>query len=431
MSEIAIKVSNLSKRYRIGLKEEIHDTFVSSLTAWLKSPISNYRRVHNLSSFSVNGESDDSDDIIWALKNVSLNVKRGEVIGIIGDNGAGKTTLLKILSRITEPTSGYAEINGSVASLLEVGTGFHPELTGRENLYLNGAILGMKRDEINRKFDEIVDFSGVDKFIDTPVKRYSSGMRVRLAFSVAAHLESEILLVDEVLAVGDIDFQNKCIKKMDSLSHEGRTVLLVSHNMSSIQRLCEKALLMRGGKIFKSGKTRKMISTYYDSIGLNESKFIINKKSRDQTKRAFICNIELFDYKGISTAVFNRANPFQVKVEYEVIKPTNNLSVVFSLWAMGNVMVCKSFNIDNEKSVRENYDPGTYVSKVEFPGKMLNFGIYTFDIMLRSGRNTLFFSEKLNFTLTDSSSLPSTARTPKFSDKILLSLPLKWHTEKI
>jgi len=428
VSEIAIKVSNLSKRYRIGLKEEVHDTFMGSIASWLRSPVSNYRRVHNLASFSTKGES---DDIIWALNTVSFNVKRGEVIGIIGANGAGKTTLLKILSRITEPTSGQAIINGNVASLLEVGTGFHPELTGRENLFLNGAVLGMNRNEINRKFDEIVDFSGVEKFIDTPVKRYSSGMRVRLAFSVAAHLEPEILLVDEVLAVGDIDFQNKCIKKMDSLSHEGRTVLLVSHNMSSIQRLCVKVLLMRNGKIFKSGNTREMISTYYDSIGLNEFKFIINKKPADHTKRAFIRKIELFDHKGIPTAVFNRAYPFRVKIEYEVIKPTNNLAVVFSLWAMGNISVCKSFNIDNEENIREKYGPGIYVSKVEFPGKMLNFGIYSFNILLRSGRTLLAFSEKLNFTLTDSSSLPSTARTPKFSDKILLSLPLKWHTEKI
>lgn len=247
MSEISIVVNNLSKRYRIGLKEEIYDTFVSSAISWLKSPVSNYRRVHSLSSFSDNGEG---DDVIWALKDVSFNVKRGEVLGIIGKNGAGKSTLLKILCRITEPTSGNAKVFGKIASLLEVGTGFHPELTGRDNVYLNGTILGMKRKEINKKFDEIVSFSGIEKFIETPVKRYSSGMRVRLAFAVAAHLDPEILLIDEVLAVGDSEFQEKCLGKMKEISEfEGRSVIYVSHNMASIQQLCDKCLILDKGNL--------------------------------------------------------------------------------------------------------------------------------------------------------------------------------------
>lgn len=211
MSDIAILVENLSKRYRIGVADEQHDTLVGATLGAIRNPARNFQRLRQLTRFR-NGSEEDPNTI-WALKNVSFEVKRGEVVGVIGRNGAGKSTLLKILSRITHPTSGRVELHGRVSSLLEVGTGFHPELTGRENVYLNGTILGMRKVEIDRKFDEIVDFSGVEKFIDTPVKRYSSGMRVRLAFSVAAYLEPEILLIDEVLAVGDIGFQQKCLGK--------------------------------------------------------------------------------------------------------------------------------------------------------------------------------------------------------------------------
>nr|MBC8179600.1 ABC transporter ATP-binding protein [candidate division KSB1 bacterium] len=259
MSNIAIKVENLSKRYRIGLKEELNDTFFATLSSWVKFPLSNFRRLQKLSNFN---ESNDSEDIIWALKDISFELNQGEVLGIIGKNGAGKSTLLKILCRITEPSSGKASINGRVASLLEVGTGFHPELTGRENVFLNGAILGMTKTEIERKFDEIVDFSGVEKFIDTPVKRYSSGMRVRLAFAVAAQLEPEILLIDEVLAVGDIAFQKKCLGKMESVSKSGRTVFFVSHNMAAVSSICSKAILLEQGRLVELGDTDQIIAQY-------------------------------------------------------------------------------------------------------------------------------------------------------------------------
>ena len=260
MSDIAIKVENLSKRYRIGLKEETKDTFVGAMGSILKSPLSNLKRLKKLTQFS--NDNQDHDDIIWALKDVSFEVKRGEVIGIIGANGAGKSTLLKILAQITHPTSGRVELNGRVASLLEVGTGFHPELTGRENIYLNGTILGMTKKEIDRKLDEIIDFSGVEKFIDTPVKRYSSGMRVRLAFSVAAHLDPEILLIDEVLAVGDAEFQKKCLGKMDEVARGGRTVLFVSHNMGAIGQLCNKSILIQFGKKIAEDSSEKVINNY-------------------------------------------------------------------------------------------------------------------------------------------------------------------------
>lgn len=219
MSDIAVKITGISKAYRIGQNVRENDTFLATLMSGIKAPLSNFRKLRNLSNIK---EDDRSDDIIWALRDVSDTIKHGEVLGIIGKNGAGKSTLLKVISNITEPTSGKVEIFGRVASLLEVGTGFNPELTGRENIYLNGTILGMTKKEVDSKFDEIVSFSGVNKFIDTPVKRYSSGMKVRLAFAVAAHLEPEILIVDEVLAVGDAEFQKKCLGKMESITSEGK-----------------------------------------------------------------------------------------------------------------------------------------------------------------------------------------------------------------
>ncbi|WP_425639476.1 ABC transporter ATP-binding protein [Algoriphagus yeomjeoni] len=253
-----IKVENLSKRYRLGLKEKQAETLVGQVGNLIKSPWQNLKRLRELSRFGVEDES-----VFWALKDINFEVKEGEVLGIIGKNGAGKSTLLKILSQITDPTYGKIEIHGRVASLLEVGTGFHPELSGRENIYMNGTILGMTRREIDSKLDEIIDFSGVEKFIDTAVKFYSSGMKVRLGFSVAAHLEPEILIVDEVLAVGDYEFQKKCLGKIEDVStSQGRTVLLVSHNMGAIKSICKKGLLMQNGGVQIIGDTDLVISEY-------------------------------------------------------------------------------------------------------------------------------------------------------------------------
>src|SRR5512138_1711367 len=229
MENLAISVRDLGKQYRIGGRQERHETFMAAVTAAMASPLRRLRRI---------GKPVPEEQIFWALRNVSFELNRGEVLGIIGRNGAGKSTMLKLLSRITEPTEGRMEIHGRLGSLLEVGTGFHPELTGRENIFLNGTILGMKRREVGRKFDEIVEFSGVEQFLDTPVKRYSSGMYVRLAFSVAAHLDPEVMIVDEVLAVGDAEFQKKCLGKMQSVAQSGRTVFFVSHNMQTVSQLC-------------------------------------------------------------------------------------------------------------------------------------------------------------------------------------------------
>jgi lipopolysaccharide transport system ATP-binding protein len=250
MSDIAIRVEGLSKRYRIG-KRERYRTLRETFTDALAAPVRRLRATPN-----------GPDESIWALKDVSFEIPRGAVVGVIGRNGAGKSTLLKILSRITEPTEGYAEVRGRVGSLLEVGTGFHGELTGRENIYLNGAILGMKKAEIERKFDEIVAFAEVEKFIDTPVKHYSSGMYVRLAFAVAAHLEPEIMIVDEVLAVGDQRFQEKCLNRMDEVSRLGRTIIFVSHSMPSIQRLCERVIVLQNGAISMDALTPLAVAEY-------------------------------------------------------------------------------------------------------------------------------------------------------------------------
>ena len=263
MSDTVIAAENVTKRYLIGQAEQRHETLIGSAISALMSPIRNARNIARLDASRVTG---DAANILWALDGVSFAVKRGEVLGIIGRNGAGKSTLLKILSRITEPTSGWVGINGRVASFLEVGTGFHPELTGRDNIYMNGTLLGMTKREIDRKFDEIVDFSGVERFLDTPVKRYSSGMQVRLAFAVAAHLEPDILIVDEVLAVGDYEFQKKCMKKMEDVSAgNGRTILFVSHNISAISSLTSKCIYLKNGRIQCQGQTEQIVRAYLDS----------------------------------------------------------------------------------------------------------------------------------------------------------------------
>jgi lipopolysaccharide transport system ATP-binding protein len=297
MSNSVIKVSNLSKRYRLGLKEKQAKTLAGQMANMIKAPWENLKRLREMSRFGVEDES-----VFWALKDVNFEVKEGEVLGIIGKNGAGKSTLLKILSQITEPTSGRIKIHGRVASLLEVGTGFHPELSGRENIYMNGTILGMTRREIDSKLDEIVDFSGIEKFLDTPVKFYSSGMKVRLGFSVAAHLEPEILIIDEVLAVGDFEFQKKCLGKMEDVSrNQGRTVLFVSHDLVAVKNLCTKAILLDSGIILGNGDVSKTID-FYLSRAVTSSQLIDRNENKD---------IFLQSFKIISEA--QTGSPFEVE----------------------------------------------------------------------------------------------------------------------
>jgi lipopolysaccharide transport system ATP-binding protein len=263
-----ITIDNLGKLYHIGKRERQNETVFETLKTWAITPWQNFKNLRQLNQWPVDQVSENT---IWALKNVSLQVQEGDILGIIGRNGAGKSTLLKILSRITRPTRGRIEIDGRISSLLEVGTGFHRDLTGRENIYLNGVLLGMKKHQVDKKFDAIVSFAQVEPFIDTPVKRYSSGMKVRLAFGVAAHLEPEILIVDEVLAVGDAAFQAKCLGKMSSVSKQGRTVIFVSHNMAAIRQLCSKAIVLRNGQLVAKGQTDEMIDWYLSSLDSSET----------------------------------------------------------------------------------------------------------------------------------------------------------------
>jgi len=311
MSEAVIKIDNLSKRYMIGRQGEKGDGLRHVLERAARAPFSMFK------SKASRGSATTQE--FWATKNVSLEIHAGEMVGIIGRNGAGKSTLLKLLSRITEPTSGSIRIRGRVASLLEVGTGFHPELTGRENIFLNGAILGMSRVEIKRKFDDIVEFSEISKFLDTPVKRYSSGMYVRLAFAVAAHLEPEILIVDEVLAVGDAEFQKRCLGKMEDVAiNEGRTVILVSHQLSAIQNLCKRCILMDSGQIVFDGKTADTLERYTSrAVGLTSVE-LSERKDRDGKGDAILTYLKFFDGKGQPASEIISGQNLVIKVGFQV-----------------------------------------------------------------------------------------------------------------
>lgn len=307
MTKTIIKVENLSKRYRLGLKEKKIKTLIGQVGNLIKSPWQNLKRLQALNKFGL-----EDDSVFWALKEINFEVKEGEVLGIIGKNGAGKSTLLKILSQITEPTSGKIKIQGRVASLLEIGTGFHPELSGRENIYMNGTILGMTRKEIDSKLEEIIDFSGVEKFIDTPVKFYSSGMKVRLGFSVAAYLDPEILVIDEVLAVGDYEFQKKCLGKMhDISSNMGRTVLFVSHNLEAVSTICNKGILLSGGNLIFEGPTFDVINNYKRF----NSSMNISYYDESNFSRAYIQRITVITSSRSNTHVFGE----ELKIEFVIV----------------------------------------------------------------------------------------------------------------
>lgn len=315
-------------------------------------------------------------EYVWALKDVNFDVKQGEVLGIIGKNGAGKSTLLKLLSRVTAPTTGTFKAKGRIASLLEVGTGFHPELTGRENIFLNGAILGMSKQEIKRKFDEIVDFAGVERYIDTPVKRYSSGMYVRLAFGVAAHLESEILIVDEVLAVGDAEFQSKCLGKMSEVTaSEGRTVLFVSHNMGAVKNLCHNTVLMERGTVKNSGQTSQIIEEYLagDSDVERFHAWAGNERPGDQNVK--LESIRVVDNKGSIENFLTSENEIKVEVEYEILHEVKNLRVVANVMSFDGTEVFSTsdFGYQQESRIRK---PGKYCSYFKIPANLLNISRY-------------------------------------------------------
>lgn len=364
MSNLAIRIQNLSKMYRIGSLDS-HKTLRDLLANIASYPA---RLVKGRAG------SQAANNILWALKDVSLEINSGEVVGIIGNNGAGKSTLLKILSRVTEPTKGRVEGYGRVGSLLEVGTGFHPELTGRENVYLNGAILGMKKSEINRKFDEIVAFSEVEQFLDTPVKRYSSGMYVRLAFAVAAHLEPEILIIDEVLAVGDSAFQKKCLDKMERVGQEGRTIFFVSHSMASITRLCTRAIYLDKGRILEDGPAAHVVSNYLNSVTSRSAERIWpNPATAPQGEIARLCGVRVCAVEGGVIDTVDIRKPFRVEMAYEVLKDGHMFMPSFPF---NNEMGLRLFSAhDLDPTWRRQPRPkGRYVSTVWIPGNLLAEG---------------------------------------------------------
>lgn len=371
MVNYSIQVNKISKRYRIGLEQQAHDTFVEAFSEWISRPIKNYRRLRKLTQFD-GDNSNEEENIVWALRDISFNVKPGEVVGIIGKNGAGKSTLLKVLSRITHPTSGQVELLGRISSLLEVGTGFHPELTGRENIYLNGTILGMTKAEIDLKFEEIVEFSGVKRFIDTPVKFYSSGMRVRLAFSVAAHLEPEILLIDEVLSVGDAAFQKKSLGKMEEVSKEGRTVLFVSHNMGAVRSLCSRGLLLENGTLVKDGDVDQVINYYLSNKNVSTAgRLAWSEVDAPQDNDLILFGIELFSETGEVRTAFQIDEGFEIRVHYKIKEEVRNLRLYLRLkTTMGETV----FATYEDASIREGFirKPGSYTAICKIPPNLLN-----------------------------------------------------------
>jgi len=373
MSDLAIRVENLSKQYTITTAKHRHDTLRDQLMHGLKSV------------FRWNGQPRRAEETIWALKDVSFEVKQGEVVGIIGRNGAGKSTLLKILSRITEPTAGRAEIYGRVGSLLEVGTGFDRELSGRENIYLNGAILGMRKVEIDRKFDEIVAFSEVEKFINTPVKHYSSGMYVRLAFAVAAHLEPEILIVDEVLAVGDAAFQKKCLGKMGAVAKEGRTVLFVSHNMQAISSLCDWGVLIEQGRILGVGESSQVVSKYIKEVG--SAFHTPREQAWDDTKTApGNDRIRLHRIRQVAetddpTQEIRVDTPIRLEIEYWNIVPQTHIIVELCLYSIDGVGVFEDLTTREAHWHGRGFPKGLFRTVCQIPAHLLNSGTYRFRIV--------------------------------------------------
>ncbi|HEY2975474.1 MAG TPA: ABC transporter ATP-binding protein [Pyrinomonadaceae bacterium] len=384
MSEIAIKIEGLGKRYKIGTLKR-HDTLRDQLAYLVGKRFSrNGNGNHALSRGLPASQAmpDSASDTLWALKDVSFEVKRGEVVGLIGRNGAGKSTLLKILSRITDPTEGYADISGRIGSLLEVGTGFHPELTGRENIYLNGSILGMKRAEITSRFDEIVAFAEVEKFIDTPVKHYSSGMYVRLAFAVAAHMETEILLVDEVLAVGDAAFQKKCLGKMGEVARDGRTVLFVSHDMPSVGSLCSRVIVFEAGRPVMLPNANAAISYYLsmNSAERTSATWDVEHAPGDETMR--ITRVEVSGLDTAQTESLWLAKPIRLAMDFTILKAGMRINPVFAVKNSLGVLVFSTANYEESSWGTRHYERGHFRTVCEIPAHILNEGKYVVDATL-------------------------------------------------
>jgi lipopolysaccharide transport system ATP-binding protein len=382
-----IHVSNLGKAYRIGLKEQQSETLTGAIKLWLQKPLQNFKAIQQLKGVV---ETANDNNVFWANKNIHFSVQQGEVLGIIGKNGAGKSTLLKLLSRITKPTTGKIEIQGKVASLLEVGTGFNPELTGRENVYLNGTILGLTKKEIDERFAEIVDFSGVEQFLETPVKRYSSGMKVRLAFAIAANLDPEILIIDEVLAVGDAEFQQKCLGKLQSVANkQGRTVLFVSHDMAAIKNLCTRAILLEKGSIVFEGNPTEVVDYYLKNAKTNEQQQHITINKRSGSGKFIVNNMQLLNANMEPLVFVESGMNLNIKIDYQCLEkgvnPVVNIKIKNSLQQeIVNLLSRVSYN-----GILKLQPNGSIICNI--PKLPLMQGNYDVDIML-----------KYDFDLTDS-----------------------------
>lgn len=395
MSQPIITVQNLSKQFRLGANSYANLNLREAFAARLRAPLRT--RQNN---------RDAPEESIWALRDVSFEIQPGEVVGIIGRNGAGKSTLLKILSRITEPTAGRAELYGRVGSLLEVGTGFHPELTGRENIYLNGAVLGMKHAEIERQFDEIVAFAEIDRFLDTPVKRYSSGMYMRLAFAVAAHLDPEILLVDEVLAVGDLAFQKKCLGKMKDVAQHGRTVLFVSHNLQSIVALCSRALFVESGQLVDDGSAAKVVENYLgEAIKALPSAHWEIPEAAPGTNLLRLRSVRVLNDAGEVSGSFGMDEPIHVEVTYRLLRSGLETNVGVHVQNAQGILAFGA----NDFHDREWYDTpkeaGCYRSVCTIPGQFLNRGAYTLNVVVSQSHvfdsPDIFARDVVRFELID------------------------------
>ena len=402
-SDLSILVRGIGKRYKIGAAQQRTDTLRDLITSQAERIGSALRGKRNQSSEA---------DHIWALRDVNFEVKRGQALGIIGRNGAGKSTLLKVLSRVTDPTEGYGELRGRVGSLLEVGTGFHPELTGRENIFLNGAILGMHKKEIEARFDEIVAFSEVEKFIDTPVKRYSSGMYLRLAFAVAAHLEPEILVVDEVLAVGDADFQRKCLGKMGDVANSGRTVLFVSHNMSAILRLTQDSIVLDKGKVLLRAPSSEAVD-FYLNRGLSKlgERFWEEDEVPVSSAPFRPLAIRILDKAGQVSDSVRSVDPIRIEIDYELSEDVTGLRVGYYLFTTRGEPVFTSFDIDSEALFKEYTarPKGVYTSRCTIPADTLNEGRFLLGVNASSYGIRRYFQDDqaLSFSV-DASGAPGT-----------------------
>ena len=372
MSSHAIRVNSIGKMYRIGAENVRAASLRQAVMQMLGSPFQYLQQMRRPPTEA---------ETLWACRDISFDVKRGEVVGLLGHNGAGKSTLLKLLSRITEPTEGEAHLKGRVGSLLEVGTGFHHELTGRENIYLSGTILGMHKAEIDRKFDEIVDFSGVERFLDTPIKRYSSGMQVRLGFAVAAHLEPEILLVDEVLAVGDAEFQKKCLGKMSSVAREGRTVLFVSHNMGAMTQLCSRAVWLERGQVREIGPTKNLVSQYLAANGAvgNEIAF---SAERNPKSDAVITHIALTDLQGNILSAVDALKPFQIRLSSRVRTLIEDVEYTVRFYnRLGQIVFSSNFSHSNDNQFGR-FAPGDHHFAVTLPAHFLAPDSYSIQVSI-------------------------------------------------